>query len=112
MRKKIQTWRAQLRRYDVANGCTLDEFLRQIEDIVAEIPKEHRAGISVDWTEGDPGYESDSIEFTFSRDETDQEMAVRETAEARREHGRQYLQERQERALLERLKAKYETKKP
>ena len=105
-RRKIRTFVDSLKRYDISYGCTLPQFLAQIDKIVESIPTDQRDGIVVDWTDGDD-CDSGYIEFEHFRDETDEEMASRLEREKAAALARSRERETQERKSYELLRKKY-----
>lgn len=94
------------------SDCSLPEFLKQIDEIVAPIPEDQREHILVYWVDPDPLLDEDEpndgyIEFEFWRDETDGEMAERIQRRKKGLEARDRAKEAQEREEYERLKAKY-----
>lgn len=82
------------------------DFLRWFQDKVQSIPPEYRdnAKVEIDATGGYEGSYYATIEITYERSETDAEYAARLEGARRATDDRQ----RQERALYEQLRAKYE----
>jgi hypothetical protein len=80
---------------------TLDEFLREIEDTVADVPETWRWSIRVSLEEF---YGDAKIVITFDRPETDHEREIRSQREAILKASRVD----EDRRLYERLKAKFE----
>lgn len=108
-RRKVRTFQANLKKYDVSYDCSLTDFLKQIEDIVSDIPAEQRDSIMVEWTDGDE-CDSGYIEFTHYRPETDEEMSARKKQERADALVIARVREAHDRAAYEALKLKFEGK--
>lgn len=100
----------EVKRWDDEFTTSLKSFIAELTGLLESVPTQYRDATEIyfDHRGGDPEWRSGEIIITYSRVESDAEMAKRRTAELKRVADLKAWDEKRERDLFASLKRKYE----